>query len=44
MYALSTTISYQDDLDDLLNQHSEILADKFVLLIDINLKIDLIID
>jgi 23S rRNA G2069 N7-methylase RlmK/C1962 C5-methylase RlmI len=30
MYALSTTLSYQDDLNDLLNQHSQILADKFV--------------
>jgi hypothetical protein len=44
MYALSTTISYQDDLDDLLNQHSEILADKFVLFMHINFKIDFIID
>ncbi len=31
MYALTTTIYYQDDFDDLLNQHSQILADKFVI-------------
>jgi len=36
MYALSTTICYQDDLDDLLNQHSQILADKFVFFIFFN--------
>jgi hypothetical protein len=29
MYALCTTVCYQDEIDDLLNQHSEILADKF---------------
>jgi hypothetical protein len=31
MYALCTTVCYQDDVDDLLNQHSQILADKFVI-------------
>ncbi|CAF1341997.1 unnamed protein product, partial [Rotaria sordida] len=30
MYALCTTICYQDDIDDLLNQHSQILADKLI--------------
>jgi len=30
MYALCTTICYQDEIDDLLNQHSEILADKMI--------------
>ncbi len=32
MYALCTTVSYQDEIDDLLNQHPEILADKYVFL------------
>ncbi|CAF4751318.1 unnamed protein product, partial [Rotaria sp. Silwood2] len=32
IYALCTTISYQYDIDHLINQYSQILADKFVLL------------
>jgi hypothetical protein len=30
MYALCTTVCYQKEVDDLLTQHSEILADKLV--------------
>ncbi|CAF1317521.1 unnamed protein product [Adineta steineri] len=30
MYALCTTLCYQDDVDHLLNQHSQILADKIL--------------
>ena len=30
IYALCTTICYQDDIDELLRQHEEILADQFV--------------
>jgi hypothetical protein len=32
MYALCTTVSYQDDINELLNQHPQILADKLVFL------------
>jgi hypothetical protein len=38
MYALCTTVCYQDEMDDLLNQHSEILADKFVFVFQILLS------
>jgi hypothetical protein len=30
MYTLCTIVCYQDQIDDLLNQHAEILPDKFV--------------
>ncbi len=38
MYALCTTVCYQDEINDLLNQHSEILADKLVLVFEILLS------
>jgi len=29
MYALCTNVCYYDQINDLINQHSEILADRF---------------